>query len=631
MNNNYEIHPEVIEAVNYKILILTLPVGDIEDILTKFVSERGRISRSLYEDFLIGTCVANINQYMTHINVISAANDIDLVKLREDTVELVVKHNPKLLPECIFINKNNVLKLKQGDDVFDGVTLVDNPYWNKPFEEPVHEVYDKKMPTNGTPKEIKDMEWEKIRTWWDRISEHIYIKKFSSEDVESILKDGYFRNRTGFNTFIVSNCIVDVDDVYAQIEGMGANVDPNKIVRELFSMCEEVNPEMTYNRARELQGVDDESPELSEGRERGTSQGVAKVGGELKHSKKKHKKTFKNVTKEELLKLEENIKVSLVGQDDAVKSLCESIKRASVGLKDPIKPIGSFMFAGRSGCGKSLSAKVLADELIREKRNKIIIDCSEYTGDHEYSKLIGSPNGYTGFEQGGVLTNAIEETPFAVVIFDEVEKASRKVHELMLQIMDEGRLTDGKGKTVLFKDAIIVMTSNIGVNEIDSITKTIGFGDVAKITESKKNIALNVALKKKFKPEFLNRLDSIICFRDLNKQDYMRIIDIELYKLMDNLKSNDTDYKDIQLSFDKKIKNFIYKHGVDPKFGARPIKRAIEKYISTEIANKVLENTLPSDTILNVSVVSGKINVSEKEQLIKDKTLLSKDNTLGVK
>lgn len=631
MNNNYEIHQEVIEAVNYKILVLTLPVGDIEDILTKFVSERGRISRSLYEDFLIGTCVANINQYMTHINVISAANDIDLIKLREDTVELVVKHNPNLLPECIFINKNNVLKLKQGDGTFDGINLVDNPYWNKPFEEPTNDIYDKRKPTQGTPKEIKDMEWEKIRVWWDRISEHIYIKKFSEEDVESILKEGYFRNRTSFNTFVVSNCIVDVDDVYAQIEGMGANVDPNKIVRELFSTCEDINPGMTYNRARELQGVDEDAPELTESSHRGSDPGVAKVGGELKRNKKKHKKTFKNVTKEELLTLEDNIKTSLVGQDAAVKKLCESIKRASVGLKDQLKPIGSFMFAGRSGCGKSLSAKVLADELIREKRNKIIIDCSEYTGDHEYSKLIGSPSGYTGFDQGGILTNAIEETPFSVVIFDEVEKASRKVHELMLQIMDEGRLTDGKGKTVLFKDAIIIMTSNIGVNEIDSITKTIGFGDVAKITEAKKNTALQAALKKKFKPEFLNRLDSIVCFRDLDRNDYMRIIDIELYKLMDNLKSSGTDYKDIQLTFDKKIKNFIYKRGVDEKFGARPIKRAIEKYISTEIANKVLENDLKPDAVLKISVVGSKISVNEVEPFIKDTTLLSKNNELELK
>jgi len=625
MNNAYEIHPEVIDAVNYKILVLTLPMDDIEDILTKFVSERGRISKSLYEDFLIGTCIANINQYMTHINVISASNDIDLLKLREDTVELVIKHNPNLLPERIFINKNNVLKLKTNDADIEGVALIDNPYWNKPYEENQLDYGEKRKPVKGAPKEIKDMDWEKIRVWWDRISEHIYIKKFSKDDIDVVLKEGYFRNRTSFNTFVVSNCIVDVEDVYAQIDGMGANVDPNKIVRELFSMCENINQEMTYNRARELQGVDDSKETLTDEGTYDPSPGVAKVGGELKRNKKKHVKTFKAVSKEELLKLEESIKATLVGQDEAVKHLCESIKRASVGLKDPIKPIGSFLFAGRSGCGKSLSAKVLADELIREKKNKIIIDCSEYTGDHEYSKLIGSPNGYTGFDQGGILTNAIEEHPFSVVIFDEVEKASRKVHELMLQIMDEGRLTDGKGKTVLFKEAIIIMTSNIGVKEIDGITKTIGFGDVAKITESKKSSALQAALKKKFKPEFLNRLDSVIYFRDLTKKDYMRIIDIELYKLMDNLKSNDTDYKDIQLTFDSKVKNFIYKRGVDTKFGARPVKRAIEQHISTEIANKILENDLSSESILKVSIVGGKINVTETKPFLKNKDLLSKN------
>jgi hypothetical protein len=227
-----------------------------------------------------------------------------------------------------------------------------------------------------------------------------------------------------------------------------------------------------------------------------------------------------------------------------------------------------------------------------------------------------SPAGYIGHEQGGNLTNAINKNPFSVIVFDEVEKASSKVHELMLQILEEGRLTDGQGRAASFKDAIIVMTSNVGATEIDDIGKTIGFGDVSKITDNKKDVALTEALKKKFKPEFLNRIDSIVNFKTLVKKDYMRIIDIELYKLETNLKNNDTDYKDLILEFDKSVKSFVYKHGIDEKYGARPLKRCIEQKISTPLSKKILQEDICGDSVILVVVKRGKIvfDVSEKAE-----------------
>jgi ATP-dependent Clp protease ATP-binding subunit ClpC len=332
------------------------------------------------------------------------------------------------------------------------------------------------------------------------------------------------------------------------------------------------------------------------------------------HGNKKNQKSFKDVPKEVLLKLSDSMKLFLIGQDEAVETLTDAIQRASVGLKDPLRPIGSFMFAGRTGVGKTLATKVLADELIEDKDNLVTIDCSEYSSDHEYAKLIGAPSGYIGHEQGGVLTNAMMKNPFTVVVFDEVEKASHKVHELMLQILEEGRLTDGKGQKVSFKDAIIIMTSNVGAKEIESIGKTIGFGDAAKITEMKKDTALNEALKKKFKPEFLNRIDAVVNFRTLGKEDYMRIIDIELFKLNDNLKHNETDYKGLTLDFNKTVNNFIYKNGINEEFGARPLKRCIEKEISTPLARKILNEDLTIEAIINVAFKRGKVafNVDKK-------------------
>jgi ATP-dependent Clp protease ATP-binding subunit ClpC len=272
------------------------------------------------------------------------------------------------------------------------------------------------------------------------------------------------------------------------------------------------------------------------------------------------------------------------------------------------------MFAGRTGVGKTLATKILADELIKGKDNLVTVDCSEYSADHEYSKLIGAPAGYIGHEQGGHLTNAVAKNPFCVIVFDEVEKASSKVHELMLQILEEGRLTDGRGQTVSFKDTVIIMTSNVGAKEIEGISKTIGFGDVSKITDEKKDIALNEALKKKFKPEFLNRIDATINFRTLNKEDYMRIIDIELYKLNDNLKRNETEYKELSLKFDKSVKDYIYKNGIDENYGARPLKRCIEKDISTPLARKILSENIDPKAFVHIKALKDKIKFTVKSQ-----------------
>jgi ATP-dependent Clp protease ATP-binding subunit ClpC len=201
-----------------------------------------------------------------------------------------------------------------------------------------------------------------------------------------------------------------------------------------------------------------------------------------------------------------------------------------------------------------------------------------------------------------------------VVVFDEIEKASHKVHELMLQILEEGRLTDGKGQKVSFKDTVIIMTSNIGVSEVDDVKKTIGFGDVGKLTEDKKTKAIDGAIKKKIKPEFLNRIDSTVHFRSLVKADYLRIIDIELYRLNENLRTNDTEFKGLTLDFDKKIKAHIFKHGIDEDFGARPLKRCIEKEISTPLAARLLRGDICTDATVMVTVRHAKVDFDVKEK-----------------
>lgn len=1070
----YTISADKVAAVDYEILVIGYPKEELEDLLTDLVSERGRIARSRYEDFLIAHCIANLNQFMAHItSITSSGADLDLLVVREEVVDLVLKYNENLKPSNIIINRNKILKLQSENENTEEIQLLeDNSFWSQSFYDkdgnytPTTQKdssgdslylkkYNEERAASGSKKNtddiksISELPFVEVHKFWDRFNEYITIKQYTVVDVDKILNFRYFYSSTSFDTFVVSHCISNIEEIYERIDGMGISVDPSKIVVELYNLCKEVNPALTFTRFKELREGEEEKFEDFSKNSAQSSQATQPSFGFNGTRKKENKPSFKDVPREELLTLNNNMKMSLVGQDDAIVTLTEAIKRASVGLKDPVKPIGSFLFAGRTGCGKcvdedtlifsedgmksiksfytgenkqeplelslstmvgtektefiykegkkqgrvietsignrlggsmihpvvvidnngeikfkrfyevengdfvavqynqnyfstknvklpftfikhvndqhsvqyttpnkmnkelayyiglltgdggltingricfssadkqlvhsfydlskklfgvdvktasgkydyyynsvhiyqflkdackvsmdyaknktipatilesdvecvkafiqglmdtdgyyentsktvgitlstkkliedlqvvlfnfgiisfirhkkvkykdefrdayvlrisgkfvnkyfetigfkltrkmdkkydrlttitntnkdiipniasklkelcsyytfdrkfhrkyggylrglrspsrvklnnflkdvvnytgisvkssdlykylksfvnqdifwaqitsieekelnlydftvpgshtfisngfvshnTLATKVLADTLIRTRKNRIVIDCSEYSSDHEYAKLIGAPAGYMGHDSGGVLTNAIVEDPFSVVVFDEIEKASSKVYDLLLQILDEGRLTDGKGMSVSFKDSIVVMTSNIGVREIDDVGKTIGFGDVAILTEDKKSKALDAALKKKFKPEFLNRIDAIVHFKDLTDEDYMKVIELELARLNSNLKTNSTDYKNTVLTFDKKTKAFIFEKGVDVKYGARPIKRTIERYISNEVAGLLLETNPEDVTEIKVTTVKDKIKL----------------------
>jgi ATP-dependent Clp protease ATP-binding subunit ClpA len=552
------------------------------------------------------------------------------VKIREEVAQITVKYNPPFDPNNIIINRNHVLKIKKDgvDDIDNGSKcLVDNKNWSMSYydevagylkensndiedlavvednkEKDIPEADDILKRASKTIKEITALKFSTEKRWWNRINQYVIVKIFKEEDCRSILQR-HFGTKLAFTSFITAICVEDFEALYQILDDMGITnrVTPPILINELYELCKASNKFLTFENARlfyrEIDEKNNENNNESNNKARTTSS-----GGQRPISKKTKTLKFKDVSKETLLSLPDRMKVFLVGQNEPIDKLTEAIQRASVGLKDPLKPIGSFLFAGSTGIGKTLTSKVLADTLINSKDNLVTIDCSEYSADHEYSKLIGSPNGYIGHENGGFLTNAINKHPFSVVVFDEVEKASNKVHELLLQILEEGRLTDGQGKQVSFKDTIIILTSNVGVEEIDNIKKTIGFGDVAKMTEEKKNSALEEALKKKFKPEFLNRIDNIIHFRTLTKEDYMKIIDIELYKLNDNLQTNDTEYKNVILDFDSKVKKHIYTKGIDENYGARPLKRCIEKDIATPLALKLLRGDVSSTGKVTVSL-----------------------------
>jgi ATP-dependent Clp protease ATP-binding subunit ClpC len=298
----------------------------------------------------------------------------------------------------------------------------------------------------------------------------------------------------------------------------------------------------------------------------------------------------------------EELKGRVIGQEEAIKKLTKAIQRTRVGLKDPKKPIGSFIFLGQTGVGKTELAKELARYLFDTDDALIRIDMSEYMEKFSVSRLVGAPPGYVGYEEGGQLTEKVRRKPYCVILLDEIEKAHPDVFNILLQTLDDGILTDGLGRRVDFRNTIIIMTSNIGAREIKEFGSGVGFataGKVAKTFDSMKS-TLESALRKVFRPEFLNRIDDIIIFNALEKEHIFRIIDLSLSKVFARIK--DMGYV-IEIS--DRAKAFIADKGYDQQFGARPLNRAIQKYLEDPVADEILKGELKEGEILEVDYLES--------------------------
>jgi ATP-dependent Clp protease ATP-binding subunit ClpC len=298
---------------------------------------------------------------------------------------------------------------------------------------------------------------------------------------------------------------------------------------------------------------------------------------------------------EKLLKMEEELTKHVIGQEDAVKKLVKAIQRTRVGLKDPQKPIGSFIFLGPTGVGKTEMAKVLATYLFDKEDALVRIDMSEYMEKFSVSRLVGAPPGYVGYEEGGQLTEKVRRKPYSVILLDEIEKAHPDVFNLLLQVLDDGILTDGLGRRVDFRNTIIIMTSNIGARDLKDFGSGIGFSTKSKsdnLDEQARSTIQN-ALKKAFAPEFINRLDDIIIFNSLERADLHKIIDLMLIKLKARLVN-----LGYEVNLTEKAKDFIADKGYDPQYGARPLNRAIQKYLEDLLAEEILKGPLEEGELI---------------------------------
>ena len=300
--------------------------------------------------------------------------------------------------------------------------------------------------------------------------------------------------------------------------------------------------------------------------------------------------------KDRLLHLEEILHKRVVGQNEAVSAVAKAIRRSRVGLQDSKRPIGSFLFMGQTGVGKTELCKAIAEAMFDDENNIVRIDMSEYMESHSVSKLIGSPPGYVGFEEGGQLTEAVRRHPYSVVLFDEIEKAHPDIFNALLQILDDGRLTDGQGRTVSFKNTIIIMTSNLGANEVREHRRNLGFGGEEEEEIDSKKIYMD-ALKHKFKPEFINRIDVICVFQPLTHEDLVKIAKILISNINKRLKE-----KNLSLKITEDALDYVVMKGSNTEYGARPLKRFIQQEIEDNIAEMILMGKLKNEGIIIIDV-----------------------------
>lgn len=317
-----------------------------------------------------------------------------------------------------------------------------------------------------------------------------------------------------------------------------------------------------------------------------------------------------------LINMDKELMGKIIGQDAAVSKVVKAIKRNRIGIKNKNKPVGSFIFLGQTGSGKTLLAKLLAEQVFGDSDALIRMDMSEYMEKHSVSRLIGPPPGYVGYEQGGQLTEKVRRKPHCVILFDEIEKAHEDVFNVLLQLLDEGQLTDGLGRKINFKNALIILTSNIGVKEVNSFGKNMGFETAASIVneENKARDIIEKALKKKFRPEFLNRIDEAIIFRGLSAEDIHKIIYLEVENLEKRLLE-----MNFKLKISKEVVDYLAKQGYDEAYGARPLARAIQHYVEDAVADEILNGNIKEGETITIGFEAEKEQITIKSNKTKSK------------
>ena len=421
--------------------------------------------------------------------------------------------------------------------------------------------------------------------YFDLIDEFIKVRCCSEELLQE-LHATPITNKSNYRQRVVRACVPTFEvEVLAAVRRMDEGYDLEIVEELLYQICIDVNPSLEIHQVS--------LPE--------------KKGGETSNEDRslipRAVPAQRNEIYRKVLGLERSLLGQVIGQDEAVGRLVQAVKKAAVGLKRPNAPIGTFLLVGRTGTGKTELAKALARTLFDDATALVRIDCSEYALPHEYAKLIGSPPGYIGHNEGGYLTETVKKKKTCVVLFDEIEKAHYKVHNLMLQLLDEGILTDSKGQVVDFTQCLVILTSNLGIERIDAIRSRMGFDQaerksLADVDHKQETIE---AMKDQFRPEFVNRIDEIVVFNPLDVKVCARIAQRMLKEITELLAKNG-----LNVAFSPGVKTALAKEGFSEEFGARELRRLIKRRIEDPLTEMILENQMGPGTKIEVKVKSGK-------------------------
>jgi len=424
--------------------------------------------------------------------------------------------------------------------------------------------------------------------YFDLIDEFIKVR-CCSDELLSELHAAPIANKSGYRQRVVRTCVPTFDgDVLPAVKRLDDGYDLEIVEELLYQICIDVNPSLEIHQVSIPTGAN-QAPAGNDA----DDPFLARPGNEAARQN-----LFRRVNT-----LERSLRQQIIGQDEAIGSLVRAVKKAAVGLKRPTHPVGTFLLVGRTGTGKTELAKSMARSLFDDPGAMIRVDCSEYALPHEYAKLIGSPPGYIGHNEGGFLTEAIKKKPNSVVLFDEVEKAHYKVHNLLLQLLDEGIITDSKGQTVQFHQALILMTSNLGIEKIDAVRTRMGFSAAHK-RQSLKDVDLRTvtfeALREFFRPEFVNRIDEVVMFNPLDQKFCERIAGNMLREVADLLKR-----RGITVTFSPGVRVLLAKQGFSEEFGARELRRLIKRRIEDPLTEMILDHDLGQGSVVTVRVRNG--------------------------
>jgi len=405
----------------------------------------------------------------------------------------------------------------------------------------------------------------------------VRIRRLDDEQLAALLDDANLTDSASYRRLVVSATVCNyLTDIAPRAFGNDdLSIVSHDIEQGLYELAIIINPELNMQQVTIHVNGDD------------TQAAVAMLGTSpatpiLKSHYSNH------CDSERYLRMERVLSERLVGQEDAITQVASVIRKAKAGLKAPYRPLGCFLFVGQTGVGKTELARCLARFLFESENKLIRIDCSEYAQGHEYAKLIGAPPGYIGHDNGGYLTEAIRSSPGQVVVLDEIEKAHPKVHNLLLQVFDEGVLTDSRGQVVSFSEAVVILTSNLGVEELERLSTSIGFScDDIPIVQEQRITETRKALERTFPPEFLNRIDEVITFRPLGREALLQVLSILLEEVAERVRA-----QGMTLSFSPRARAFLIDNGTDPRYGARPLKRAIRRFVENPLADLILSGRM---------------------------------------